>query len=87
MANHKSAAKRARQTPKRQARNRNVKSRVRTAVKTYLTAIESGDTDAAQARFRVAERELRKAATKGVFPRAQVSRKVSRLAKRLSAGS
>jgi small subunit ribosomal protein S20 len=87
LANHKSAAKRARQTPKRQARNRDVKSRVRSAVKTFLSAAESGDAEAAQAGFRTAERELRKAASKGVFPKPTVSRKISRMARRLSATS
>jgi small subunit ribosomal protein S20 len=85
VANHKSAAKRARQTPKRRDRNRAIRSRVRSAVKGFLEAVEGGDADAARNRFRSAERELRKAASRGVLPKGQVSRKVSRLAKRLPA--
>ena len=85
MANHKSAAKRARQTPKRRDRNRAVRSRVRSAVKGFLEAVEGGDADAARTHFRSAERQLRKAASHGVLPKGQVSRKVSRLAKRLHA--
>jgi small subunit ribosomal protein S20 len=85
VANHKSAAKRARQTPKRRDRNRAIRSRVRSAVKGFLEAVEGGDADAARTSFRSAERELRKAASHGVLPKGQVSRKVSRLAKRLQA--
>lgn len=84
MANHKSAAKRARQTPKRRDRNRTVRSRARSAVKDFLQAVESGDTDAASKGLRSAERELRKAASRGVLPKGQVSRRVSRLARKLS---
>jgi small subunit ribosomal protein S20 len=88
MANHKSAAKRARQTPKRRERNRGVKNRARTAVKEFLGAVESGDVETARARFRTAERELRKAASAGTMNRRTVDRRVSRLALRLSrAGS
>jgi small subunit ribosomal protein S20 len=85
VANHKSAAKRARQTPKRRDRNRAIRSRVRSAVKGFLAAVEGGDADAARTCFRSAERELRKAASHGVLPKGQVSRKVSRLARRLHA--
>jgi len=83
MANHKSAAKRARQTPKRRDRNRAVRSRVGTAVKGFLAKVAAGDGDGARDQLRVAERELRRAASKGVLPKRQVSRRVSRLAKKL----
>ena len=84
MANHKSAAKRARQTPKREARNRAIKARVKTTVKSYLAASESGDADEAARLLRKAESELRKAASKGVLPKRRVSRRVSRLTRRLA---
>lgn len=84
MANHKSAAKRARQTPRRRDRNRAMKSRVHSAVKEFLGAVEKGDAEAAQARFRAAERELRKAASAGTIDRHTVDRRVSRLARRLA---
>lgn len=83
MADHKSAAKRARQTPRRQARNRAVKGAVKTRIKRFLAAVHEGDADAARERLREAERELRKAGSKGVLPKGRVSRKVSRLAQRL----
>jgi small subunit ribosomal protein S20 len=81
MAHHKSAEKRARQALQRQARNRSVLRRTRTAVKSLQEAIASGDPGVAGERLRQAERELRKAASRGVVPRRRVDRSVSRLAK------
>lgn len=81
MAYHKSAEKRARQAAKRQARNRAVLRRTRTAVKSLRDAIASGDSAAARERLKLAERELRKAATKGAVPKRRADRSVSRLAK------
>jgi len=87
VASHESAVKRARQTPRRRDRNRVVKSRVQTAVKKFLAALEKGDAEAARSSLRGAERELRKAASKGVVPARQASRRVSRLARRLKRSS
>lgn len=81
MANHKSALKRARQDEKRRLRNRQVRTRVRSAVKTLRTAIESGDHPSAQTALREAERLIRRAASKGVIPAARADRSVSRLSK------
>lgn len=81
VANHKSAVKRARQALKRRSRNRAVRSEVRSSVKELHKAIESGDAADAQAKLRIAERQLRKAATKGVLKKTTASRSVSRLAK------
>lgn len=81
MATHKSAVKRARQAEKRRVRNRAFKSRVRTLVKDFRNALSSGDTEDARVKLQAAEGALRKAATKGAIPKAQVSRRVSRLAK------
>lgn len=82
MANHKSAKKRARQSLKRRARNRHVRSRVAGVVKTARNAIASGEVEAASTAVHAAERTLRKAASKGVISKKQASRRVSRLAKR-----
>ncbi len=84
MANHKSAVKRARQALKRRARNRSVRSEVRTSVKELQKAIDGGDAAEAQLKLRAAERQLRKAATKGVLKKTTASRSVSRLAKAVS---
>ena len=84
MANHKSALKRIRQSRKRHARNTNVRSRMRTIVKKFKQSLAAGDADAGE-RLRAAEREIRKAATKGIIPARRASRTVSRLAKSLNA--
>ena len=84
MATHKSALKRMRQSQKRQARNTNVRSRMRTIVKRFRKALADGDADAGE-RLRAAESEIRKAATKGVIPARRASRAISRLTKSLNA--
>lgn len=75
MANHKSAAKRARQTEKRQMRNRRIKSTMRTVVKGARADLASDE------KLHQAEAVLRRAASKGVIPKRRASRHVSRLAK------
>lgn len=82
MANHKSAEKRARQSERRRVRNRSVKSRLKTVVKEFTSAVASGPETAA-AKLREAEKALRKAASGGVIPKRRASRRVSRLAKHL----
>jgi small subunit ribosomal protein S20 len=85
MPHHKSAEKRLRQTEKRTAINRARMSRVRTFVKKVEAAISSGDREAAQSAFRVAQPELHRATTKGVLHKNTVARKLSRLAARINA--
>ena len=84
MATHKSAEKRARQALKRRARNRSVKTQVKSAVKTLETHLSQGNTEAARTALPQVERELRKAASKGVIPAKRASRRVSRLARRVN---
>ena len=85
MANHKSSMKRARQTIVRTERNRVVKSRVRTAVRQFRDAIAEGKLEDADTLLKAATRELRKAASKGVFHKRTASRRVSRLVQGLNA--
>ena len=85
MPHHKSAEKRLRQTEKRTAINRARMSRVRTFVKKVETAIETGDKEAAQSAYRLAQPELHRATTKGVLHKNTVARKLSRLAARINA--
>jgi small subunit ribosomal protein S20 len=87
LAQHKSAKKRARQDEKRRARNRHVRSRLKTAVKDLRTALLGGDGEAKRSALCNAEREIRKAASKGVLSKKQASRRVSRLARSVSAAS
>ena len=81
MANHKSAKKRARQTLKRTVRNRAVRSRAKSAIRSARTAVKAGDQEASNTAVREAESVLRRAASKGVIPKKWASRQISRLAK------
>jgi small subunit ribosomal protein S20 len=80
---HPSAEKRHRQSVKRQARNRIVKTRVRTAAKNVAEAIAGNDREAAQVALRSAASLLQKAAGKGVIKRNTAARKIARLSRRL----
>ena len=79
MANHPQAKKRNRQRLRITARNRHVRSTVRTFVKATAAAIEAGDKEKAKAALDEAVRQLDKAVGKGVVPRKTASRKISRL--------
>ncbi|SRR5579875_1786046 len=80
--NHPSARKRQRQNLKRQARNRAIKTRVRTAAKLALEAIEGNDKEAAAKSLRQVTKVLYKAVSKGTLKRNAASRKIARLARR-----
>ena len=79
MANHKSAAKRARQTIKKNALNTRTKAGVRTIEKKVRTAVTAGDKEAAMKVLVTFASRMDKAAKKGLFHRNTASRKVSRL--------
>ena len=83
MANTASARKRIRQTEKRTIRNRARRSRVRNFLRKVETAIAGGDKAQAQEALKAAQPELQRAATKGVFHRNTVARKLSRLSARV----
>jgi small subunit ribosomal protein S20 len=84
LANTSSALKRMRQNERRRLRNRVVRSKVRTAVKTARTALTTTGTDA-RPLVSDAIRALDKAVTKGVIHRNTAARKKSLLARRLTA--
>jgi small subunit ribosomal protein S20 len=79
MANHASAEKRNRQRITRTARNRSVKSALRTELKKAHAAVDSKAADAATI-VREAQSELDVAAKKGVIPTKRASRLAGRLA-------
>lgn len=81
MANIKSAKKRILVTETKTARNKAIKSKVKTSIKKVDAAIAANDKAAAVAALNVATVEIDKACTKGVFHKNTASRKVSRLAK------
>jgi small subunit ribosomal protein S20 len=85
VANHDSAKKRIRQTEKRTARNRHVRTTVRTFIKRARLAIATGDSKAAATAVREAESHLRSAVSKGVFHAKTASRYVSRLTLKVDA--
>ena len=84
MANIKSQIKRNRQNEKARLRNKAVRTKTRSMVKRFETAVEAGDKDAAEAAYRDASAALDKAATRNVIHANAASRKKSRLAKRLA---
>ncbi|MCB0951668.1 MAG: 30S ribosomal protein S20 [Microthrixaceae bacterium] len=83
MANIKSQIKRNRQNEKERARNRAVRSELRTSVK---AAEEAFGTEQAATAVAVAVRRIDKAAQKGVLHRNAAARQKSRLMRRLNAG-
>ena len=80
MANIKSAKKRILVIDKKTARNKAIKSKVKTYIKKVDSAIAAGDNAAAQAEFQAASSEISKAASKGVYHKNTAARKISRLA-------
>jgi len=83
MANIKSAKKRIVQTERRTEVNRGRRSDMRTHVKMVETAIEAGDSVAAQSAFRDVEPRLMRCAQKGLMQRNTAARKLSRLSKQI----
>jgi small subunit ribosomal protein S20 len=79
MAQHASAEKRNRQRLKRTARNRSLKSSLRTELKKARAAVEAKPADAA-ALVKEAVSALDRAASKGVIPAKRASRLKGRLA-------
>lgn len=81
MANIKSAKKRILVNETRAARNKAIKSKVKTAVKKVEVAVAQNDAETAKTALRAAITEITKAGSKGVFHKNTVARKVSRLSK------
>ena len=79
MANHPQAKKRNRQRIRRAARNRNVRTAMRTQVKRVRAAVAAKDVSAAQDALKLAVRQLDRSVTKGVLKRKTASRTISRL--------
>ena len=81
MANHKSAAKRARQNITKNIRNSNTKKTIRTIEKSLRTAIDNKSTDEAKSLLLKFTSKVGKAAQKGILHKNNASRKISRLSK------
>ena len=90
MANIKSAKKRILVNETKAARNKAIKSKVKTCVKKVETAVANKDAEAAvnakdkaaaTAALTVAISEINKAASKGIYHKNNSARKISRLTK------
>jgi small subunit ribosomal protein S20 len=82
VANIKSQIKRIRTNEAARQRNKSVKSSVKTAIRKFREAAESGDKDKATELLRAAGRQLDKATSKGVIHANQAANKKSAMAKR-----
>jgi small subunit ribosomal protein S20 len=85
MPNTKSAERRMRNSARKQARNRSVKSRLKSMEKRYNAALKTGKKDDATTALREANSAFDKAVKGGVIPRGTADRKKSRLTVRLAA--
>lgn len=83
MANNASARKRIRQTERATARNRAVKSRLRTFKKQVLSSIEEGDAEKVQAAYNDFASAADRAAKNNVIHKNAASRMKSRMASKV----
>ncbi|TDV38682.1 30S ribosomal protein S20 [Actinophytocola oryzae] len=84
MANIKSQIKRIKTNEKARLRNKSVKSSVKTAIRKFREAADSGDKAKTVELLQEASRKLDKAASKGVIHANQAANKKSAMAKRAS---
>jgi small subunit ribosomal protein S20 len=82
VANIKSQIKRNKQNEKAHERNKAVKSGLKTAVRKFREAAETGDKDAAVKLGQDAAKKLDKAASKGVIHKNQAANRKSAIAKK-----
>jgi small subunit ribosomal protein S20 len=85
VANIKSQLKRIKTNEKRTERNKAVKSEIRTWVRKFREAADTGDKDAAAEALKLASKKLDKAASKGVIHKNQAANKKSAMAKKAAA--
>ena len=84
MANIKSQIKRNKQNEKAHQRNKAVKSELRTYVRKFREAADTGNVEEATLALRAATRQLDKAVSKGVIHKNNAANRKSAIAKRLS---
>ena len=82
MANIKSQIKRNRQNEAAHERNKSVKSALKSAIRKFREAAESGDAEKAQTLAKDANKKLDKAASKGVIHKNQAANKKSAISKK-----
>ena len=81
LANIKSAKKRILVTETRAARNKAIRSEVKTSIKKVEAAVAANDKEAAKAALTVAISTIERASSKGIYHKNNSARKVSRLTK------
>lgn len=81
MGQLKSGIKRHKQSLKKRARNRHIRSTVKTAVKEVRTAVEDRAVEKAAEALSEAVSVIQRAGSKGVLHKKTVARKVARLSK------
>jgi small subunit ribosomal protein S20 len=82
VANIKSQIKRNRQNEAAHERNKSVKSALKSAVRKFREAAESGDSDKARELAKAASKKLDKAASAGVIHKNQAANKKSAIQKK-----
>ncbi len=82
MANIKSQIKRNKQNEKAHERNKAVKTGLKSAVRKFREAAETGDADKAKELARDASKKLDKAASKGIIHKNQAANRKSAIAKK-----
>ena len=85
LANIKSAKKRILVTETKAARNKSIRSEVKTVTKKVEAAVAANDKEAAKAALTVAISTIESAASKGVYHKNNSARKVSRLTRLVNA--
>jgi len=85
LANIKSAKKRILVNQTKAAKNKAIKSKVKTYVKKVEAAVADKDAETAKTALREAIAEINKAGSKGVYHKNTCSRKVARLTKAVNA--
>lgn len=84
MANIQSQIKRNRQNERRRLRNKSVRSALKTYMKRFQAAVESGDREVATEAYRQAARKLDKAAQRRVVHPNYAANHKSKMAQRLN---
>ncbi|MDO5713587.1 MAG: 30S ribosomal protein S20 [Tissierellia bacterium] len=84
MANIKSAIKRIDVAKKNTARNRIVKTEVKTVIRKFKELVEAGEKDKAKDLLKLVDKKLKRAVKTGVMHKNKASRTLSQMAKMLN---
>ena len=84
MPNIKSAKKRVKVTAKKTLQNKMFKSAMKTEIKKYYAAVESGDVASAEAAYKSAAKKIDVAASKGIIHKNAAAHKKSQFTKALN---